>query len=201
MIGHTDEDPVSLLRSALSSREKGRWTEAGLTIATNAVSEEALAGCNAGFLEPGGVLVLILISDEPEQSFHSWSSYVEELLAVDPKVVINAVAGPVPGGCATAAPGTGYREATMATGGLFLDFCSDWGETLATLGEGMGALNRRFYLSQEPDPDTIRVFVDRWEYTEGWTWVEGSNAVFLGPEIPASLGSEIRLEYVLNWSC
>ena len=56
--------------------ERYRWdyTEALLTVAANALSKTTTTGCNAGFLRTEALLHVILVSDEPEQSPHSWSS-------------------------------------------------------------------------------------------------------------------------------
>lgn len=201
LITSLDPDPVSLLQAALDRSRKGGFTEAGLTVATNGLDPDSLSGCNAGFTQENGLLTLILISDEPEQSPGSWSSYVETLQELDPQVIISAVAGPVPEGCSRAAAGVGYYEATLATGGVFLDFCSDWSKNLLELGETLSSTDRTFVLHEEATPESVRVYVNRIEWTTGWTFDPGRNAVVFDLDHEPPAGSAIHVDYLVWHSC
>ena len=152
IITQATPDPNDAIQQAVDG-SAGLWTESGLTVVTRALSDENLSGCNAGFLRGYSTLAIVLVSDEPEQSMESWDHYVDLLLDIDPEVVINAVAGPVPDGCETATPGTGYQEAVTATGGVFISICSDWGATLEELAFGATVASRSFSL--EPSVDQI----------------------------------------------
>ncbi len=80
------------------------------------------------------------VSDEPEQSVNPYTYYVSlfQGMKADPDdVVIHAVAGDYPGGCGSASAGTGYYEATVATGGVFLSICA------SRLGESPGFTRQR----------------------------------------------------------
>lgn len=110
--------------------------ERGFTLAEAALNplQAGPGGCNEGFLRSDAALALVHISDEPEQSEEvseqPYTYYVDLFQSLKPyadDVVINAIAGDYPTGCGAAMPGTGYYEATRATGGVFLSICApDW---------------------------------------------------------------------------
>jgi len=114
-------------------------------------------------------------------------------------VIINAVAGDYPGGCGTAAPGTGYYEATVATGGLFLSICdSTWGEQIAQDIGSYGNLNNSFNLTQIPVPQTIEVRIDDIVKNSGWHYEMNTNAVVFDNHNIPSRGSTIKVEYLVS---
>ena len=124
----TDSDYVTRFQSAVSAGG-GWWTEAGLTITSQAVEMTDPGECNSGFLRSDAMLHIIMVSDESEQSTSSWNWYADKVVAKkgsSANVKFSAIAGDWPGGCATADPGEGYHQAVSATGGVFLSICSDW---------------------------------------------------------------------------
>ncbi len=182
--------------------EDGRYTEAGLTIADNAM-RESLGGCNDGFLRDSSKTMLVLVSDEPEQSPAPWDEMVDSIHASAPNASITSIVGDMPYGCTTAAAGTGYYEATIATGGAFLSVCApDWGdyfETIATIA-ATGKTDT-FVLSSRPDPATLRVYINDAETTSGWAYDSTANAVvFEEASVPES-NSHIRITYDLLADC
>jgi hypothetical protein len=107
-------------------------------------------------MRSGSILHIILVSDEPDQSANSWDWYVDRIVAAkgDPsKTRISAVAGNMDGTCsaagATSAPGVGYYEAATATGGVYLDICSDWASNMEALALASAQLDT-FPLSNYP---------------------------------------------------
>jgi hypothetical protein len=182
--------------------EGGNYTEALLTVSTNALANTASTSCNAGFLRTDALLHVILVSDEPEQSAKSWSSYVADMQSYksDPSLVkISAVAGDYPSGCATADPGTGYYEAVTATGGVYLSICdTNWAahvEKLATASlEGL----YDFELTQTPDPDSIQVWVNGTEWFADWHYDAATNEVQFDVELG---GGKVTVKYGVLVSC
>ncbi|MBM4365656.1 MAG: choice-of-anchor D domain-containing protein [Deltaproteobacteria bacterium] len=181
----------------------GRYTEAGLHIATNGMQNSTPGNCNDGFLREDSKPQLVLVSDEPDQSPGSWSSYVSDIQAVAPEASITAIVGDVPSGCATADPGTGYYEAATATRGAFLSICEqDWStyfDAIATLSS-TGATDR-FGLSSTPDPVTIVVTVDDDITTEGWTYDAGGNAVVFDEASVPGPGAHVVIDYTILGDC
>lgn len=184
------------------TRGGGTWTEAGLTIAVNGLGEAQSGGCNEGFLREDARTVLMLVSDEPEQSRQSWDTRVDDILALATTSVIAAVVGDLPRGCATAEAGNGYSEAAVATGGELLSICSaDWGsyaESLATLGTS--DMQSSFVLSSVPMPETLVVTVSGVLDT-GWRYDVNSNAIVWPTTNLPPAGAVIEVTYALAGSC
>jgi hypothetical protein len=185
-----------------SGGEPGMYTECGFSLAEAALANIGPGACNEGLYREDAILYLINISDDPEQSTSPYTYYVEQFQSMkdDPiDVIINAVAGDYPGGCGTAAPGTGYYEATVATGGLFLSICdSTWGEQIAQDIGSYGNLNNSFNLTQIPVPQTIEVRIDDIVKNSGWHYEMNTNAVVFDNHNIPSRGSTIKVEYLVS---
>lgn len=182
----------------------GQYTERGFTVTYNALQENAPGGCNEGFLRENSKTMLIMVSDEPEQSSGNFTDWVPRFTALAPTASVTAIAGPVPAGCEEAEPGTGYYEASVASHGAFLDICQeDWSsyfETIASLS-ATGQVDT-FYLSSQPDPATIEVTVTGITAADAeWDYDGDANAiVFDGAALPAP-GAHIVVDYQLLADC
>lgn len=180
----------------------GESTEAGLTLTTAALEEAGPGGCNEGFLREGSKVTLIQVSDETEQSARPWDTYVDAIQAMAPTASITAIAGDVPDGCGRAEPGTGYYEASVATGGAFLSICStDWTpyfETIANMAAS--GLLESFHLSSEPQPDTLLVQVDGSTVT-GWSYDAVTNSVVFDADAVPEAGAHIVVHFELAGDC
>ena len=200
----------AIFRQAITGTA-GLFAEAGLTISKAALREKNTGpgGCNSEFLRDNATVSTILVSDEPDQSYLAgpsitWSSVVSDLLTAAPSTYISAVAGPVPNGCPTASPGTGYADAAAATGGIFVDICSrDWGEKMAELADqaAIAKLADTFRIQEGVEPASIQVFVDEVLVESGWSFDEELNAVVFGADAIPGEGSSIRIEYETAQSC
>jgi len=181
----------------------GPWgvhTESLLTVAAHAL--EAGDGCNAGVFREGARTAVVVLSDEPDQSDDEWESYVGRLRAIDPHVVLSAIVGPAPDGCATAFPGWGYLEAAEATGGASLSLCSeDWGGFLELQAELVtGNPRTHFPLTEPAGPGEVVVMVDG-EPAEGWTLdLATQELVFEDWAMPGP-GAAIFVEYPAASEC
>jgi hypothetical protein len=181
----------------------GRWTEAGLSLVAEALRDASEpGGCNEGFLRTNAKTTAVMVSDEVEQSRQEWSHYVGEMRSVAPSIGITSIVGDVPDGCATADPGIGYVEASLATGGAVLSICNeDWSsyfETIASLS-ALGQTDT-FVLSSIPDPASILVNVDgapstAWSYDATW------NAIVFPPEAVPAPGVQIQAWYDILADC
>lgn len=189
----------------------GRYTEAGLEVALHAMEKAAVAGeCNDGFLRDDSKTLLVLVSDEPDQSPDYWSDYVNDIRYLAPSSSVTAIVGDPVEGCATAAPGEHYLEAAAATGGAFLSICaSDWGgyfETLAALAAT--GVRDTFLLASLPDPATIEVSLD-YDISDdspgapaaGWTYDAGQNAIVFGGDAVPPSGTRISVTFALPGDC
>lgn len=174
------------------------YTEALLTVSRNAV-REAFGGCNAGVFRDGALAHIIVVSDEPDQSPEGWPDLVADMTDTHDMLVVTAVAGDLPDGCATAGPGYGYAEAATATSGGFFSICENWANTLDDLAEATTTLLFRFTLTQKPVPETIVVSVNGDVVTEGWTYDENTNSV--GFDTPPPGDSTVSIAYTIKQPC
>jgi hypothetical protein len=186
------------------TRGGGTWTEALLTVARNAAQEGSYAGgCNYGFMRPEAALHVVLVSDEAEQSWETWSSLVTQIQAAkgDPgKVKISAIAGDYPGGCASADAGDGYYQAVTSTGGEFLSICSDWASStnLERLASA-SVFQTSFELQHTPIPSTIEVEVNG-AVTTDWVYDPATNTVSLTVLRPEG-GDTVEISYGGQATC
>ena len=184
----------SMFSTAVLSNNWGMYTEMLLTVVKSSLQAEA--SCNAGFSRAGAITHAIMVSDEPEQSFASWSALITDMqsLVADPKMLkLSAIAGDYPGGCGSADPGTGYYEAVMATGGEFLSICSNWSKNVDVLAQASleGLLD--FELSETPAPDSIVVKVDGATWLADWHYDAGTNSIVFDTEV--TQGASVEVEY------
>lgn len=181
----------------LLAMEGAHGWEAGLAIAKLAFEKTDSGECNEGFLRYDAKTVVVLVSDEPEQSGVDWTTLVSAVLDRAPSTTISAIAGDIPAGCASAAAGTGYYEAVQATGGLFLSICDpDWGSKLQAIAStaSEGAPLDRFELEAFPEPSTIAVDVDGIP-TMQWTYDSGTNEIMFPPSAIPAAGADIHVTY------
>ena len=184
----------SMFSTAVLSNNWGMYTEMLLTLVKSSLQAEA--SCNAGFSRAGAITHAIMVSDEPEQSFASWSVLVTDMqsMVADPSMLkLSAIAGDYPGGCGSADPGTGYYEAVMATGGEFLSICSNWSKNVDVLAQASleGLLD--FELSETPAPDSIVVKVDGATWLADWHYDAGTNSIVFDTEV--TQGASVEVEY------
>lgn len=180
------------------------YTEALLTIAAKGVDQTDSGECNTGFMRDDAMLHVIMVSDEPEQSWDSWSTYVDRIIAKkgsSANVRISAIAGPETGGGSCAEPGTGYMEAVDATGGVYLNICNDWASSsnLADLAEA-SVFQDTYELSRTPYTDSISVEVNSSYRTTGWSYDATQNAVVFTTRIPTE-GDTVDIHYSGNATC
>lgn len=170
---------------------------------------------NAGFLRPGAKLMLVIVSDEDDQSLLPVEYYREFFWYMsgvrDPEALsVNVIAGLAPEtldpGCFLARePGERYREFYGITGnGVLASICGpNWPQLMGDLGRkaaSLAAPQTRFRLRNSPlsEPDDVAingVSVPRGGET-GWEYHSNANTVVFAPAAVPPLGAEIRVSYV-----
>ncbi|MEQ1876982.1 MAG: hypothetical protein ABL958_10080 [Bdellovibrionia bacterium] len=177
---------------------------------------------NAGFIRPGGYLSVIIVSDEEDFShddtamnesyaqptLHPIQDYVDFLDAatgssgrfrrynVSTISILDAACLAQSGGKI----GTRLMELADATGGLKIDVCSPtFANDLDMLKSYLLEMLTQFFLSRDPNVDTITVYVDGRvvpkDDKNGWTYHADINAVrFHGSEVPPE-GAKIGVSY------
>ncbi len=162
------QDAAATLGAAVREFHYGGWAEKLLKLLYTAVLRGDADDCNAGLFREDAILHGVAITDEPHQDTEPatyWVSELQEVMGEDERLLVSAVAGDVPGGCAGASPGVDYDQAVEMTGGLFLSLC----EELDRLDE-LGPASKRavVLLGERPIVDSISVKVDGVAWTDGW---------------------------------
>ena len=162
-------------------------------------------GCNDGFYREDATLSLVGVSDEPEQSVNPYTYYVSLFQSMkddSDDVVMHAIGGDYPTGCGSNQAYTGFYEATVATGGLFLSICAtDFGSHLEALAEGSAADLTSFELTDIPVPETLEVTVNGIPTTVGWSYNAVDNSIDFDEDYVPEGGSTIQVYYALYGDC
>ncbi len=218
-----DDDHVALFRERVQVGVGGSDKEKGLEAAWLAVSEEAQAGPNAGFLRDEAHLLVVFVTDEDDCSdagaldgLDSQRCYTDQDQLVAPeavvahlwqvkgddpsKVSVGAIIAPEQRTCEDGWYGSRYARVVQMAGGFLGDICSsDWSSMLQDLGLTATGVFTQFELSAAADPATLAVHVDEVPVLEdpehGWTYDPSLWRIsFHGDAVPPR-GSVVTVAY------
>ncbi len=170
--------------------EWGWYTEQLLDLSARALE----ADCNAALVAADAPLHVLAFSDEPDQSDDDWSVYVARMQArTEPGVplTVHGIGGGVSATCA-AMHYSGVIEATEATAGVFLDFCTDdWAAGLTNLAAGIAEAGRRVVLHELVD-DAASITVRQGGVARtGWTYADGILTLPQDVDLTGSVAVEV----------
>ncbi|MBI2891814.1 MAG: VWA domain-containing protein [Nitrospirae bacterium] len=177
----------------------GTWGSAferPLLAAREALSSRVTDGKNAGFRRSGASLVVILVTDEIDQSWEGSYTYSYTAGATSPQLFIDFLAAQAAtvfaitgdpadafsaGGCSStngsADEGNSVIEVAQATGGAWASICSGtFAPTLSLISQAVGTAASQFKLARPAVPSRIRVFVEDIEARRSVT-IGGTGAV------------------------
>ncbi len=177
----------------------GGDTESPLAMMRGTVALDAPGACNEGLLRDEADLVLIAVSDEPDQSPGYWMEHAEALIQAAGEGDLNAysLAGVVDG-CKAWEPMGVWQELIDRVGGQAFDLCKDdQRPSWERLAEGVDAQSRRIYLEGRPQAETLVVLLDG-QALEAWSYDPTDNTVVLD-ERPARGDLEVR--YAEDGAC
>ncbi len=180
----------------------GSGFETGLEAMQGAL-DEAVRGNepNVDLIRPDAALVVIIVSDEDDQSPLTVTEYATDLVRRTPNGVLPAVVSGQAMGCSNSAgiadPAPDYEAFLGFFGnGVSESICDDWGQTLATLGGQAFGLRRSFRLAIPPDPmSPVDARVNNVMVAPGSFQVIGRDIVF---NTPPPEGARIVVTYSPN---
>jgi hypothetical protein len=175
-------------------------TEALLRLADTALSKARPGGCNFGFLRPGALLHIILMSDETDQSGQSGAAWVNQYQPYVASPSLVRVSGVLDlfSACGDGTGPGAYLDAVNLTGGSALDICvPGWGQQLSDIAEDAVAGIRTYNLSDLPDPASVEVTVNG-NPTVGFT-VFGDDVTIQSP--PVAQGDLVEISYAVLAEC
>ena len=204
-----DPEAALALRLAVGTDDQG--DESGLLAAELALSEPLRSTENDGFLRPEARLLVVFLSDEPEQSTYDAQHYIDffGVLKEDRgRVSAAAIVGDAVDGCSGTCDGTDqaasggdkYIDIATALGGVFGSICTcDLSPTLDAIGLQNTLYTRTFALTEVPlDPTGVLVWVDGAE-TRAFGWDPETNALIF--TTPPVAGARLRAEYTVASEC
>lgn len=152
----------------------------------------------ADLFRPDAARAIIIVSDEDDQSPLSVASYYNRLRSDSPIGFVTAMVSGQQVGCqsarGTAFPAPRYVEFARLTGGVDASICSNWAQTLSSIGQAAFGLNSRFFLSRAADQtQPIEVFVDGVRQTSGWSYDAADDSILFTQPPPE--GATIDVEY------
>lgn len=163
----------------------GYYREAGLT-----TSRDFMIRYAANFVREDAYLIVVLISDEKEQSSGTVKSYIDQIKSYKSNPGLLKMYSIVN---LTSAPR--YIEAADRTGGKKADIKSNFAETLKNMGEKIVELSSSFALKSLPYDSEIVVKVDGKVMTSGWTIdTESGTLKFAADSVPNE-GASITITY------
>jgi len=186
----------------------GLHTEALLKHAKTALDKDAPGLCNEGFLRPGALLHLIMISDEADQSPNTWSHWVSqyENYVVDPSLVkVSAIVDVNSTSCGNSGKGysvgpSGYIDAAQATGGEVLNICDpNWGDDLDDIAAAAVAGIRSYNLEYVTDGATIEVTINGTPTTDFDYEPNGSTVTINSPAVGEK--DVVEITYAIPATC
>ncbi len=206
------DDPVQAFSTAVQVGLDGAGPEAGLAAAWLALTEPLVSEDNRGFLRPGSLLHVVVVSDSDDSSGQALAPWLGDgesavdffLEFLDERAassgvapIVSAVAGEVPNGCfglaGRALPADDYHAVVSATGGVFASICTgDMEPVLEGLGSASLVYTVAFELQAEPLPGTIAVWIDDERVSEGWGWYDEPSRVVFDTAPPPDAGIRVR---------
>lgn len=148
----------------------GSGFEQGLEAAYKAITPPRTTNANLGFLREDAVLSIVMVSDEQDGSERPVNDYINDYFGVKgqrDRDVFNFSALTVtdesectPDQAYASSPGTRYVDVAVQTHGIVRNLCSNaFDEIITDLSLNASRLNDTYFLSSNPDLDTLEVLV------------------------------------------
>lgn len=191
----------------------GLWGSSGsgstrlLMHAVDALDNTGTGACLSGFLRPGAILHVVVLSGQNDSSGYDVDEQLDALWAAAPDaraVMVSTVVGTDPGGCSGMSYGVHYLNAALLTDGVQGSACdSDWSaafEEMALSSAALATGSADHPLETEPVPETLRVTVEGSTFT-GWSYSATPPTLhFLKNAAPAT-GSLVEVDYLAAVPC
>ena len=210
-------DPITEFTTQVDQGASGSGDERALDAAYYALTKPLINTTNAGFLRPGSVVSIIVVTDEDDGSTigtGQFSVWLDNLMKDPALTSFSAIAGPertglfqMPCGAFTtgtsAEPVSRYPQVIQATGGYHINICqNNWAYSLAFLAYTSAGLRTAFELNYVPtDESQIEVYIDGQQVTSGWTYDSTTNSIVFEPASIPAPKTEVSVHYPIETEC
>jgi len=214
MVSHSDINPHQILSGFTQVGLGGIGNESGLDSVYVCLINGYCAPGNSSFWRNDADLVLVFVSDEPDQSPNPWTWYETEYTQIKPidKIQIYSIVGDVPDGCYSyingtpysAVAGYGYWDLALSLGGTNYSICQpNWNILMRTLSSSVSS-SMRYLLSQDGTqiiPGTLEVFVNgQLQDSSYYEYRENINSIVFFDGYGPDPGDTIDIKYSVG-SC
>ena len=177
----------------------GSGVEQGLKTASSFLDRYS-----SSFLRSDAYLIIVVLSDENDQSERKVSDYIARFQSTKAnKGMVKAysiVTQALPKNAVWETVGTRYNEVSDATGGVKAEITDDYSTLLKNMGTTIVNLIDKFALAETPYDNQIQVFVDSNEVKSGWVYDSISRAVKFNSDAIPNEGSKIEIRYKVKAS-
>jgi hypothetical protein len=153
------------------------------------------------FLRDDAYLVVVILSDEEDQSPKSVEHYVKELKNFkqqDGLFKLYSIVTKQKTGNRWESVGTKYINASQMSNGVSTDIKEDFYHILRNMGSSIVNLTKSFALSQSPHAGEIKVSVDGVVKEEGWSFDSETSSLRFNDDSLPRIGAKIVVEYKLE---
>jgi hypothetical protein len=204
-------DPVGAFSSNIS--ENGGGNTGGIQASFLALTDPLINADNAGFLRPDGLLTVVYVTDEDDQSVGDLLAYERHLgelkAARGGRFQAVSIVDSDPNDCQSTFGSGEYSPTYLAlverTGGINSSFCADWNTSVAAISPYAFGKTRRFPVRGAPVSTSIEVRVDNGvvprtdaQGVVQWTYSDQSRAVVFSETAVPDFGEEVRISYALE---
>lgn len=171
----------------------GSGTEKGLN-----GMKKFLEGDGLNWLRSDAFLVVVVVSDEEDQSSGTVASYIDFLKSTktnDGLINVNSIVTFEDEAFGDPSRGQRYMDVSNATGGVIANIQNNFYDILSNMGGKILDLISSFPLSGTPANGTLEVYVDGVKETTGWEYDATKNTVkFLQGYVPTE-NSNVEIRY------
>lgn len=159
---------------------------------------ERYANRSQPFLRDDAYLIVVILSDEEDQSSDSVDEYIEKMKNFkknDGLLKVYSIVTKEKTNYKWETVGSRYVEASEKTNGVSSHIKEDFYHILRNMGTSIVNLTKSFALSQRPHQDQVRVYIDGEEQVNGWSFEAETSALRFDDDSLPRIGAEISVEY------
>lgn len=177
----------------------GSGVEQGLKTASSFLDRYS-----SSFLRSDAYLIIVILSDENDQSEKKVSEYISRFQSTKVnKGMVKAysiVTQSLPKNAVWETVGTRYNEVSDATGGVKAEITDDYSTILRDMGTTIVNLIDKFALAESPYDNQVQVFVNNIEVQSGWVYDSLSKAIKFNSDSIPNEGAKIEVRYKVKAS-
>ncbi|MBT7610849.1 MAG: hypothetical protein HN576_13895 [Bacteriovoracaceae bacterium] len=179
---------------------KGSGREKGLNATDRFLHHYEDKNIENKFLRKDAYFIVVIVSDEEDQSRKSVNNYIERLKSIkdhEGMVKVYSIVNVEETSAKWESKGSRYIDLSLGTNGVIADINNDFYQTLSDFGNEIVYLLKSFSLASTPVNNEITVLINNIETSDYRYDEKSKNIIFNEKSIP-SAGSEISITYLVQ---